>query len=380
MKKHTLLKIITGLIALTAVLAVVLVAARKAASRDVLEDEESTPATLTAVTLPEESVPGETVPDSTEAPGEEEIVYPAPEYDFKADEITVEIPGLEREYAIAFVNDVHMITDHKSGDVTEDNLAVVKERYETLSVTEEGIHAEDLWPQVIAYLNYNEFDAVIFGGDILDYCSNSNILALKSGLSELKYPDDRIMYIRSDHDYGGWYGGSGFTDTDGFLLQTFVLDGDVTEKVIEFDEFLVVGINQSYRAISQEDYEIIAGNIDSGKPVLIASHVPFYSEVDDSLEELSMQVRNKIYYWSEDGVNYVPEGWTQELINKIYDEDSNVVQIVAAHMHSSWDGYVTDRLKEHIFAPVFQGNIGIIHVTGGEDEQNENREETGKLN
>lgn len=300
----------------------------------------------------------------------EEVVYPTPSYEFKTDEIFVEIDGLEKEYTIAFVNDMHMITDHASGNVTEDNMATVRERYETLSVTEDGIHSEELWPEVIKFLNYYDFDAVIFAGDILDYSSNSNIKVLKSGLNELKYPDDRIMYIRSDHDYGGWYGGTGFTDTNGFNLQRFVLDSDRTEKVIEFDEFILIGINQSYRQLSEHAHELIDKNMDKGKPVLIATHVPFYSEVDDSLAELSMEVRNKIYYWSQDGGNYVPDGEMQELIDRMYAEDSNVVQIVAAHMHSSWDGYVTDSLKEHIFAPSFQGNIGIIHVTRSvEDEK-----------
>lgn len=299
----------------------------------------------------------------------EEMVYPAPSYDFKTDDVFVEIEGLEREYTIAFVNDIHMITDHSSGDVTEDNLAVVKERYETLSVTEEGIHAEELWPEVIKFLNYNDFDAVVFAGDILDYCSNSNMTALLSGMNELKYLHDKVMYIRSDHDYGGWYGGSGFTDSSGFSLQRLVLDGDATEKVIEFDDFMIVGINQSYRNLSEEALEIINKNLDKGKPVLIATHVPFYSEVDDSLAELSMAVRNRIYYWSWDGTTYVPGVETEALIDRMYAEESNVVQILAAHVHAYWDGYVTDKLKEHIFAPSFEGRIGIIHVKGSAENE-----------
>lgn len=371
MKKQTIGKVIAALAAITAVVAIVLVLVVKHNGQDQHMPESGEDSSVSGI--PSE----EYVPDSTEEPDAEEIVYPAPEYDFMTDEIFLEIEGLKEEYLIAFVNDVHMITDHKSGDVIEDNLAVVQERYETLSVTEEGVHAEELWPDVIKFLNYYDFDAVIFAGDILDYCSNSNIRALKNGLAELKYPEDRIMYLRSDHDYGGWYGGSGFTDSDGFLLQSFVLDEDRMEKVIEFDEFMIVGINQSYRAISGEEQKIFE-NLDQGKPVLVATHVPFYSEVDDSLEALSMEVRNKIYYWSGDGHSYVPDGDTQELIDRMYAEDSNVVQIVAAHMHHSWDGYVTDRLKEHIFAPTFQGNIGIIHVTGGENEQSESGEKTGK--
>lgn len=364
MKKRINIKIIIGIVVLAAVLVLTLVLVKNAADQQDLENKGPEVGEVTP----------EPEPDSTEEPGGEEVVYPAPEYDFKTDEIFVEIAGLEKEYTIAVVNDLHLITDHKSGDVIEDNMAVVKERYETLSVTPEGIHAEELWPQVVDYLNFHDFDAVIFAGDLLDYSSNSNINTLKSGMNNLKYPKDRMLYIRSDHDYGGWYGGSGFTDINGFRLQTFILDGDSTEKVMEFDEFMIVGINQSYRAISDDAYEIISEKLDRGKPVIIVTHVPFYSEVDDSLEKLSMEVRNRIYYWSGNGNTYVPEGRTQMLIDKMYAEDSNVVQIVAAHVHSFWDGYVTDKLKEHIFAPTFQGNIGIIHVTGG-NGQNENKPE-----
>ena len=366
--KQIIVRIVIYLVVLTAMIAVSLVIVGKVWSQNTVEDTAEEP---------ESSIP-EQNEESTEEPAqslppevEEVIVYPAPDYNFVTDEITVEIEGLEREYTIAFVNDIHMITDHSSGDVTEDNMATVDERYETFFITEEGIHSEDLWPEVIKYLNYNDFDAVIFGGDILDYCSNSNIKALQDGFSELKYPDDRIMYLRSDHDYGGWYGGSGFTDTDGFILQSFVLDADDMEKIIEFDEFMIVGINQSYRNLSQHARELIDHNLDSGKPVLVATHVPFYSDVDNSLEELSFAVRNRIYYWSYNGTTYVPQGEIQGLIDRIYAENSNVVQIVAAHMHAAWDGYVTDRLKEHIFAPSFQGNIGIIHVKRSEENEEE---------
>lgn len=355
MRKNRIAKIVLGIVVVMVVFTAGLLVLKEVYHRDDRKDDDN----ATEVTEQD---------DIPELPTEE-AVYPHPEYEFKIDEIVVEIEGLEKEYTIAFINDLHMITDHTSGDVTEDNMAVVRKRYETLAVTEEGVPAEELWPEVIKYLNYNDFDAVIFAGDMLDYCSNSNIIALKSGLKELKYSSDKIMYIRSDHDYGGWYGGSGFTDSNGFSLQSFVLDSDATEKIIEFDDFIIIGINQSYRNISEHAHEVIDRGLDLEKPVVIATHVPFYSDVDGSLEELSIEVRNKIYYWSKDGSNYVPDGETQELIDRIYAEDSNVEQIVAAHIHASWDGYVTDRLKEHIFAPTFQGNIGIIHVTGGNESK-----------
>lgn len=296
--------------------------------------------------------------------GDTRVLYPAPEYDFKTDEITVHVKGLEREYAIAFVNDLHLITDHESGDVTEDNLQIAQNRYENLAVTAEGIHAEELWPEVVDYLNYYDFDAVIFGGDMLDYGSNSNILTLNEGMKRLKYPKDRIMYLRSDHDYGGWYGGSGFTDSDGIRLQTLILDGDQDEQCIEFDDFRIVGFNRSYKNISADAHLAIRQKLRQGKPIILATHVPFYSEVDDTLEEESMRVRSKIYYWSYDNGIYTPNQEMDKFLEEVYADDSDVVQIVAAHLHAKWDGAVTEHIREHIFAPTFEGAIGIIHVVG----------------
>lgn len=299
--------------------------------------------------------------------------YPAPEYDFVPDEIVVEISGLEKEYTIAVVNDVHMITDHEAGDVLEENLEAVADRYENLAITKDGVHAEELWPEIIKYLNFHDFDAIVFAGDLVDYGSHSNYRMLNGGLNQLKYPREKMMYIRSDHDYGGWYGGSVFTDADGFEMQSKILDGDATKKAIYFDEFSIVGINKSYRSFSEGTCEFLNEELDGDKPILMVTHVPFYSNVDESLEELSMEVRNRIYYWSEDGTSYVPEGMTKEIIDKMYAEDSNVAEIIAAHVHAKWDGYVTENLKQHIFAPTFDGTIGIIHVTG---EQNENVKES----
>ena len=110
------------------------------------------------------------------------------------------------------------------GHALEEELPEVMKRYNELSVTADGKHAEDLWPEVIKYLNYNDFDAVIFGGDLLDYCSPSNIEVLEQGFDQLKYDRDRVIYLRSDHDYIGTYGGSQYTDADGVAAQAQLWD------------------------------------------------------------------------------------------------------------------------------------------------------------
>lgn len=304
------------------------------------------------------------------------IVYEPPEYDFKLDEMTVEIAvsqGIleqpEKEYTIAFVNDLHLITDDKAGDVLKEHLPTVKQRRDTMSTVPEGIYSEKLWPEVVKFLNYRAFDAVIFAGDMLDYGSRSNMKTLAEGLDQLKYPKEKMMYLRSDHDYGGWYGGGVFTDDDGFKAQSAILGGDREEPWIAFEEFTIVGVNRSYQNLSEDKLRFLMGKLQEDKPVIVASHVPFYSKVDPSLEKKSMEVRNRIYYWNEEDSSYRPDENTQKFIDCMYDKDSNVRQILAAHLHAAWDGQVTDKIREHIFAPVYEGRIGVIHVKIVNDKQ-----------
>lgn len=307
------------------------------------------------------------VPETTENLPEEpeKITYDPPEYQFATDEITVYIEGLTRDYTIAFVNDLHLVTDTEVGHVLEEELPELMKRYNELSVTADGKHAEEIWPEVIKYLNYNDFDAVVFGGDLLDYCSPSNIEVLKQGFDQLKYDSDQMIYLRSDHDYIGTYGGDRYTDADGIAAQARLWDGDSEKKVIDLGEFLIVGINKSYSNLSDERLKYLIGKLRDGRPVIVATHVPFYVEEDaESLEARSMEVRNRIYYWNPTDSVYCPDQNTQKFIQEMYAPNSNVVQILAAHLHGSWDGKATQKIREHIFAPTYSGSIGIIHVTG----------------
>ena len=95
------------------------------------------------------------------------------------------------------------------------------------------------------------------------------------------------------------------------------------------------------------------------KPVIAVTHVPYGSNVDDSLKTLSMKVRNKPYYWV--GPDYQPNDTMWSYLNLIFSEDTQVKQVLAGHLHAPWDGMITEQLREHIFSPAFSGTIGVIH-------------------
>ena len=145
----------------------------------------------------EEPISSEETVENTEGSQEAitesaETAYPKPEYDFTTEEVSICIEGIDREYTIAWVSDLHLVSDHEAGDVLGDvhaeYLDAINKRHEELAVTADGIHAEELWPEIVKYLNYHDFDGIIFGGDMMDYCSNANIAMIKEGLDSLHVP------------------------------------------------------------------------------------------------------------------------------------------------------------------------------------------------
>jgi len=332
-----------------------------------IKNKESTTPSLQEVESTEESsILCNETGDEIQSSQESEVVvqdYPKPEYAFTTDEVTIAINGLSRECTIAWVSDLHLVSDHKAGEVLGDvhaeYLDAIDRRYEGLAVTSDGVHAEDLWPEIIKYLNYNHFDGVIFGGDMMDYCSNSNVAIIKEGLDNLRIP---YIYIRADHDYGAYYGGVFFTETQARQLHQTIDSDAISYKFWDNGDFIVLGIDNSTKDMPEYYLDMVTDVYSRGKPVIMATHVPYDAKVDSTLAELSMQVRNTIYYWSDESEQYKPNDVTRKYLNMVYDENTVVSQVLAGHLHASWDGMISEQVSQHIFAPAFSGSIGIIHV------------------
>ena len=57
--------------------------------------------------------PGSEAQEETQIP--QEPVFPKPKYDFTTEEITLTIKGISKEYTIAWVSDLHLVSDHEAG-------------------------------------------------------------------------------------------------------------------------------------------------------------------------------------------------------------------------------------------------------------------------
>ena len=355
-KKNLIKKVIISLYIVIAVLMILLcVIVFKIISNNISEDEEEEVCSIT-IELETQEIESQTVEETEEIQSTipvEEVDYPKPEYDFKLEEITIEIPDLTKEYTIAWVSDLHLISDlQETDDVKAEFIETINARYDSMFVTEDGLHSNELWPEVVKFLNYEEFDGIIFGGDMMDYCSKNNMDVFMQEYNKLN-KNIPLLYIRADHDYGFWYGGETLTEPMAFEMHKEIDGDDLNDKYLDFGEFIIVGVNRSVKDIPQHQYNIIESQYNQGNPVIAVTHVPYESVFDNtdsnrpdefvSLEELSMAVRNKVYYWtyfSNQG-QYIPNDVTRKYMDFVYSENTSVCKVLAGHLHSPWDGMIS---------------------------------------
>ena len=101
-----------------------------------------------------------------------------------------------------------------------------------------------------------------------------------------------------------------------------------------------------------------------GKPIILLTHVPVKSLVDDSLAQQSREVWGERELTWGQGCYHGPDEQTAEFLNMLYAPDSPVVEILCGHLHFTWDGQVTETVHQHVFSPAFEGVMGVITVAG----------------
>lgn len=307
----------------------------------------------------------------------EEILTQSNSSPIKTSETLVEIQGLSKSYKIAWVSDLHVVANNgsnlseiKSSYNGKSPSEYVKERYDMFVTDKDNsLHSVDIWDDIIRYLNSNGFDAVIFGGDLMDYYSDANYNKVKEGLSQLNIPWMFIYGSSNDHDtWTGLTGGSNVVEKVKGLNN---LKNGHSDR-IDLGEIAIVGIQNSADASIKTEIIRAEENINSvNKPIILATHVPFASsipEVESNLKATIQKVQHdRIYYWAKDSHKWKinENNEVEDFLNKyIYSNNTNIVCVAAGHVHLvDWDGQLSYKVKQHIFPASYRGYVGVLNIT-----------------
>ncbi len=274
----------------------------------------------------------------------------ASKYGLSTDLQTVTIPGAET-VNIAWVSDVHAMMKNSSS-YYKDN---VKDRDATTFGGHMGKTAGQLMKDIVSYINENDIQFVVFGGDIADQ-NDSRIY--DEIVPEMKKLNVDFMWIKAGHE--------GYTD----LLKSST--GDFRTY---FNQLKMATSGYKKKAFNGFDIVGCSGQDDAGyngceasfnNPTLLMVHCP-YADKDLKLDQMTANChQGRIYNWTtKSGTSFTMNSsnesfWRNQLLN----ENSNIYGVFAGHEHFEMSVQLNSKCKEHVFGPAFAGKIGIIHVQG----------------
>ncbi len=283
------------------------------------------------------------------------------DYEPVKEEVKICIPGLDREYRLVWISDMHICTGKGDPDVSENNISEVQDRHEMFR-NESGRASGDTWAILSGQIDSMNADYVILGADMVDYASKENYSVLKEGIDKIR---TKWMYIRADHDYARWYG-------DMSIKRLRKLQRSIAPQnkiwVEYFDGFTLVGLDNTTTAIEEETLDRFKEIYKEGKPVILCTHVPFDTGSPDAQElaDLSGKLwQDRVLCWGEGDYNDTAKSPAmKELLDMITAPGSPVCAVLSGHLHTSWEGSLTETCLGHVFSAAFEDHIGIITVTG----------------
>ena len=276
------------------------------------------------------------------------------------DEKEVEIPGIQKEYTIAVVNDQHIIVE--DGDYTKEKEEEVESRHD-LFCDLDGVPSSEAWKGIVAAVNDLQPDGVILNGDMVDFFSQANLDCVMEGLNEIEVP---VMYIRADHDLASWYSD---TLTNKEIRKKEKAAWEMYSVMVQdYGEFLVVGINNNTSQLSKKGLKKIKEIWQQDKPVILAMHVPLQSTINDELDKASREAwQDRALIWGNKDCYYEPNEVTREFLDMVYAVDSPVVAVIGAHLHFAHEDQLNEKMIQYVFDASYKGTVGVVKVKGTEN-------------
>ena len=279
---------------------------------------------------------------------------------YNLEEVIIELSGINREYNIIYISDLHIGVI--SEEVSDLHKETVENRIEMFK-TPCGFTAKESWEQLSEILDNCHADAVLLGGDMIDFASVSNVKQFVLGCNKIKTP---VMFVGADHDFCSWWCNDVSKDAIRELYESINATSDL--QIIDLDDLYILGINNNTSQADPKTEEHIKEIITKKKPVILLQHVPLKSFVDDSLSEKSKCKWNgRILAWGED-CEYIPNDSTARLHNVIYQNGDVFKMVLSGHMHLSWDGLITTHIRQHVFKEAISGTIGVVKIKKSSDK------------
>ena len=258
--------------------------------------------------------------------------------------------GLEKPIRFLHVTDTHITRGDPSGR---------KRREEIFNKYYENC-AEDFFLQAIAYAKENDMP-VLHTGDMIDFLSQPNFDFLDEHFRDLDY-----MYAAGNHDFCHWVGRA--REDYSYKWENMKQIAPHIQSNLYFDSRVIGGVNfvtldDSYYLISDAQTEMLKAEVAKGYPIVLAMHVPLYTE---ALASLIMQKNPCAYvvgapdellatYPEDRRLQQTPDEPTRRAVEYIRNEPL-IKAIVAGHTHLNLEEEIGGKMQ-YVTDGSYEGDV-----------------------
>ncbi|MBQ7923472.1 MAG: metallophosphoesterase [Clostridia bacterium] len=269
--------------------------------------------------------------------------------------VTLKIPGLTRTYTFFHTSDAHveiaLETDAEGGKQRAEYAA---EKY-----TNEGsnIPASTLL-NAIRTADEAKADGLFLCGDIGDHYTEGTIQFIRAALKEAK---TEVFYVMGNHECAG-------AEDKGSARQTFaeMMFGCPDFWARDLGEILIVGLDNSDKYYTEEQFAFLNEQIAKNKPILLLMHAPLMTDaiIDPVKEKWSEEMgAGACDYFLIDRPEDTSHPY-RRFWDLVQNPENHIMAIFAGHVHLSNDGEFAPGKRQYTMVPTYMGEIRKVIVTG----------------
>ncbi|NLL77664.1 MAG: hypothetical protein GX235_10540 [Clostridiales bacterium] len=238
----------------------------------------------------------------------------------------IKIPGVEKNYRFLYLTDTHMIIPDKNEDKKISDYAA--KRLPVFAI-EDTPASSDQFPEWIDYVNEQDFDGLLLGGDIIDFPSGANLQYLQSSLVKLEKP---YVYTLGNHDWTyPWEYMTEKGKSEYLPLLSHYMENNSSIHTVDFEDLTIVAVDNSNNQINPAALEEYKKILAKDKPVILMLHVPLYSK--SVLDKAAGDWKSGVILGGGIHGGIYPDSVSTEFLSLTTAKDSPVELVLAGHIH-----------------------------------------------
>lgn len=269
------------------------------------------------------------------------------------------VPGMEQEYELLYLTDMHMVV--QASEDTEEQRTLGEERF-SMFVNELGVSSAEQFSGWMEYTQEKKPDAVLLGGDVIDYPSVANLHFLQTNLEKLQMP---FLYTLGNHDWTyPWEYMTEKARTEYLPLLEPMMQDNTVVHTLDIGELLIVAVDNSTGQVNAEalvEYEQILAQ---GKPTIVLVHVPFITQ--SVLTKAREVWTSPVVIGAGNYGGIYPDEASTKFMELTTAKDSPVIVVLAGHVHFYDKDYIVGEkdVLQIVGDAGYKGKGMLLHISG----------------